>query len=195
MRIYSYQNPIILDELKTKGVYTPFDIFNKCSFLTECLNDQHGFLQSYNWLKQKMIEKNITSVNNLTPQDMIWGWGSEHSFNAHNLRYKNNRTIYNDHILLELEISEDRLIATCYNYWHSILNNGPIALTDEEYDYLDSTQELKEQSWEKVFDPFFDKSSPPCIQYTFFQILKSDIISIKHIRNMKVEKVNLNKFF
>lgn len=185
MRIFSYQNPIILEEIENTGVYAPFLLREKNDFLKDCINDPHGFIQSYDWLHKKMIERKIKSIGEA--KEIIWGWGQNNSDNAINLRYKRNREVYNNHVLLELEIDEDRLCPSCYYNWHSILNNGPIVHTEEEYDKAD-TQEKIEATWDNVFDVFFDKDIEPCIQYTFFQILKTDIISIKKIENMKVVK-------
>ena len=190
MKIFSYQHPIVLETIKKEGIYSPSLLHEKNDFLKDCIYDSHGFLQSYAWLQKKMLEKGIASIGN--PQDLIWGWGEKHSFNSFDLRYKNNRQIYNDHILFELEIPENRLCATCYNNWHNILNNSPIALTDEEYDKYNVSQELKEASWNNVFDVYFN-GEEPFIQYTFFQILKDDIISIKEIKNYKVHKIK-NRF-
>lgn len=183
MRIFSYQDPIVLETLKKEGVYSPFLLHEKNDFLRDCINDTHGFLQSYSWLQKKMIERGIVSVGE--PKELIWGWDKDNSFNSTNLRYKDNRRIYNNHLLFELEIPEERLCATCYNNWHNILNNGPITLTDEDYDKYAASQELKEESWNNVFNVSFN-GEEPFIQYTFFQILKKDIISIKKIENFKV---------
>lgn len=62
----------------------------------------------------------------------------------------------------------------------------------EEYDKYNFSQELKEASWNNVFDVYFN-GEEPFIQYTFFQILKDDIISIKEIKNYKVHKIK-NRF-
>lgn len=186
--IFTYQKPVVLDILQKNGIYSPIALEEKDDFLKNCKNDPHGFLQSYRWLRQKMLDKGIYSIGEAN--DLIWGWDLENSNNSTNLRFKENRKIYNNHLLFELHIDENRLCSTCYNNWHNVLNNGPIVLTEKEYDFFSQNQKLTEQTWDNVFNTNFYPDEQPFIQYTFFQILPTDIISIKKIENFKSSKIN-----
>lgn len=188
MKIYTFQNPIVLDIIKNEGIYSPLNLEDKCEFLKACKEDNFGFLQAYQWLREEMIKRKIKSIGE--PNQLIWGWGEKFSENSHNLRFKRNREIYNGFILLELDISEDRLCQTCFYSWHNILNNSPILPDDQEHLYEEYNQNplLKEMTWQRVFDLYF-MVKKPCVQHTFFQILEKDIVSVKKIDNFKVKRL------
>ena len=84
--------------------------------------------------------------------------------------------------MFELEILDNEVILTDFEYWHYVLNNSAL-IQDLEKFY---TNEEKLESWQNIFDLDFrlygdedDEKFPRYVQATFWGIKKENVLSIK----------------
>lgn len=137
------------------------------------------FPKAYEWLFSEMNNKLGTNVTETYP---VWAWYKYGKKKRPDLREgghaKRGTTLY----LFELEIPDDEVILTDFEYWHYVLNNSAL-IQDLEKFY---TNEEKLESWQNIFDLDFrlygdedDEKFPRYVQATFWEIKKENVLSIR----------------
>lgn len=110
------------------------------------------FLEAYGWMMEQMV-KRLPDFSGYYP---IWAWPKRPDLRSYGQDFSQG-----SHVLLTLEVPEDRVLLSDFNGWHFILNGRFLALTemeDEEREKLPPTSEEIRQSWEYIFDP--EKMTP-----------------------------------
>ena len=78
---------------------------------------------------------------------------------------------------IELEVPDDLVIKSDFDYWHSVLNDWPLAEDDEDI--------RKEESWKRIYDETYvfpgDEGSEKHFQYTIPSIKPGYVKSIKQV--------------
>ena len=72
MKLYTFQPNFIWETIQQDGYFHPFDLFEKNESLKEDFSYNWGFAQSYQWLREQMIKKNVSYKNNNS--HLIWTW-------------------------------------------------------------------------------------------------------------------------
>lgn len=137
------------------------------------------FPKAYKWLVSEMNNKLKSNITETYP---VWAWYKYGKKKRPDLREsgyaKRGTTLY----LFELEIPDNEVILTDFDYWHYVLNN--VALIPDLDEFY--TNEEKLESWKNIFDLNFrlyddcdDEKFPRYVQATFWEIKKENVVSIK----------------
>lgn len=213
MKPYTFQPLFVYQCLQDLGYYHPFNIFEHDEFLRDEAQDKKckwSFLQSYEWLKQQMLEKGIKYETN--NEHMIWAWYQWYGVNKPKPD-KRYASVYNyfkeePYVLMELDIDPKRVLLHDYHAWHSVLNYWMLEEEEkadsfkEKFNFyqekplsnLEAHQELT-KSWQKIFD--FEESKKilemidedQCIQSTFFELFYTDLTKVHFFENKRCTKV------
>lgn len=208
MKLYTFQPNFIWETIQKEGFYHPFDLFNKSEFLKENLKQSWGFAQSYQWLKEKMLQKGIVHYKH--NEHIIWAW---QQWSGNKLkpdkRYSSVFSFYDEpFVMMELEIDPNRVLLTDYDAWHFVLNYWMLASEEESdkfcktYNYfkekplLNSEADIQlKKSWENIFDLKKVRTlleyprEQQCVQATFFEIFKDDVKKVHYFDNKKCIKI------
>lgn len=113
------------------------------------------FRPSYRWLMQQMARR-LDCYRGGWP---VWFWITRTDLRSRALLPKGTRGVR-----LELSIPRERALLLDFDTWHIVLNNGYLALTEQEDDAWDrealglvktapeTIRKRVHQSWERVFD-------------------------------------------
>ena len=92
------------------------------------------------------MKKKILTYNNEYP---IWSWIRKPDLRCGGLLNPGEKGV-----LLEVCIPEERVLLSCFEHWHCVLNNAPV--TDDENEWKSMEEGdcflTKEQSWERIFE-------------------------------------------
>jgi hypothetical protein len=168
MRVFSVQHKAVGEALRSRHVVVGRPNFDDPAGAS-------GFQDAYMWLVQQMAMHlgPMTQWNGGTIVGWpMWSWVPTPLMEVETLLAICD--ISDDEEVLELEIPDDQLVCHDYDLWHSVLNDSPLCLFENE-------QVNKEESWERVFavdpvsglltlnspDPLWlDLESPSTIQAT-----------------------------
>lgn len=212
MKLYTFQPNFIWETIQKEDFYHPFDLFEKDAFLKEDVEQGWGFVKSYEWLKEKMLQKGI--VHKQHNQHLIWAWYQWYGTKSKpDKRYSSVYAFYNEpFVMLELEIDPSRILLTDYDAWHFVLNYWLLGNEEETEQFSELYNYYKEkpisnkeadlkikQSWDVVLD--IDKCrtileyprEQQCIQATFFEIFKEDVKKVHYFNNKKCIKIETIK--
>ena len=183
MRLWTIQSKNAYDALMQNGVL-------HCDATLSPLLKEDEFKNAYDWLVIEMTKRIGKAPKGV--KYPIWAWYQyDENRNRPNLRSE----IYNyfgEHYLIELEITDEDVLLSCFDYWHIILNNGYInscsenefceAIAKEEDAYFESLTKkeqdiFKKETWKRVFDS--KHCAWTAIQATFWELKKEHIISVK----------------
>lgn len=177
MRLWTFQPPTVLEDLR-----------NGCSFccnplLSEQIQDFPDFRRSYDWMVKSMEARLTASQRPAGVSYPVWAWYV--SYDAHRRPDRRFRMFNNcrEQSLIEIEVSEDRVLLSDFDDWHCVLNNFPILpesfYENEEsngrgpYDLVDAmTREEVETTWESIFDV----QGKAFIQACLWEIRPEDIV-------------------
>lgn len=183
MRLWTIQPAHAYETLRTGRPY-------RCE-KTLCENLKYEkFKEAYAWLAGQMTRR-IGPPPNGTELP-VWAW--------HTTDWKNKRPDmrqplfrYSDkpHVLMELELPEDRVLLSDYIAWHIVLNQGYYGNAENdsefeqemnEFDMLpqDTQAIMRIKSWEKIFDTRkidtdWTKNGQ-YVQATFWEIRLEDVL-------------------
>lgn len=130
IKVYSYQNPHIMDDIENN------------SFICSDKNKiDPVFIKSYDWMKSQM-KLNIPNFSGDYP---IWAWlkSANHRHYSKFLRKINDKEL-----LITAMIPRKRILFSCYDLWHCVLNGGPVVFTEKEYDETISKIDI-ENTWRR----------------------------------------------
>ena len=213
MKLYTFQRMHVWETLQDLGYYHPYHLFEHNSFLQDDFRYPWGFAQSYLWLRQAMLNRNIhyTAAN----EHLIWAWYQWNGPKKMNpdKRYASVFDYFDNepYVLLELDIDPARVALSDYDLWHFVLNYSYIGSRREcnkfskvynHYrfkgkDLNPEGQLLLENTWHNIFD--FEKSrkfleiskKQQRIQATFFELFYSDITKVHFFEHKKCQKVEV----
>jgi hypothetical protein len=158
MKYYTLQTLKAWSEAKEKG----YLIGNK------------GFIMDdekyYSWMKHQMC-KRLKGYNNEYP---VWLWLSLDNINIID-------TLDDDYVLLEIELSEDKVLLSNFYAWHDILNDGYFGDNKENLS--------QEENWEMLFN----KKELDKLGFTFDNDDMQGVTGKIDLDNIKVLKYILNK--
>lgn len=102
-------------------------------------------LQDYHWMMQQM-KKRLPLYDEEYP---IWLWTEKPDLRRGGHFNKGTHAV-----CLEVEIPSEHVLLSDFDGWHCILNDGFLALHEEEWDayYNNELKMTKEESWERIFD-------------------------------------------
>lgn len=208
MKLYTFQPNFIWETIQRDGFYHPFDLFDKNEFLKEDLDLGWSFAQSYNWLKEKMLEKGVFYKQ--YNQHIIWAWKQWYGNKSKpDKRYASVFSFYNEpFVMMELNIDSSRVLLTDYDAWHFVLNYWYLGKEEEseafseKFNYykekpllnLEADQEIK-KSWEQIFDLENVRTlleyprEQQCVQATFFEIFLNDVKKVYYFDNKRCIKI------
>lgn len=212
MKLYTFQPLWVWEKLKTTGVYYPINLFDEDDFLRDEKSLPWGFLKSYVWLKEQMIQKGINSPKG--SEHLIWAWykwsGSQYRPDK---RYASVYSFYNTpFVMMELEVQDNRVLLNDYDAWHYVLNywylNKPRKTDNfqKKYNYFKQKpledkcgHSIIEKSWEHIFDLsgvrklLQYRKNQQVVQATFFELFLEDVKVVHYFDNNKctfIEQVN-----
>lgn len=175
MILYTVQEQQVVDILLDKGIVFP-DKSKECPY----------FKAAYDWMRSKMVQRNL--LRDMS-EGMFWAHSDIESVQGY------------EGVLITLEIDDSLILPSEYNYWHSVLNRGPIVLGegdefDRKYDCIvNKGQKAIQDTWDLCIGNFKDGqiiprvefSHHPTWQYTFAYICKD---CVKDICPNKLKKEN-----
>lgn len=208
MKLYTFQPNFIWETIQKDGYFHPFDLFEKNESLKEDFTHHWGFAQSYQWLREQMIKKNISYKNNNS--HLIWTWYQW--FGDKKKPDKRYASVFNFYeepfVMLELEVDENRVCLTDYDLWHYVLNYWYIESEEISENFSQKFNFYKqkplknkkarntlEKSWEKIFDLEESKKfmeidkSQQVIQATLFELFLEDVKKVHYFENKKCIKI------
>jgi hypothetical protein len=84
---------------------------------------------------------------NYTGEYPIWAYAWKPDLRYRRSEYK-FKTVY-----LILDVPDERVLLSCYDGWHAVMNNSYLSITEKEDEKMqNATQRQKERSWERIFD-------------------------------------------
>lgn len=138
---------------------------------------QAMFPESYNWLSKKMEER-IEKPKEVTYPVWVWyKFGKSYKPDLRFGGYNERGTIC---YLLELEVNENEILLSNFDYWHFVLNRWKIADENEEISI--------EDSWNRIFDldfileedkEYYTNQDFLMIQGNIWKILKNQVKSVR----------------
>lgn len=128
------------------------------------------FKTAYRWLIEQMADRGIK----LRGRPPIWAWVRKPDLRcaAHMERGRQG-------VRIELEVPDELVLCSDFEFWHSVLNNHHASINDDELDswHTFSEQEVR-KSWERIFDlRLFPKGVS---QATFPSIEADYVVSVRH---------------
>ena len=174
MKLWTFQDRMVLTVLKEDGVYYP----NKCK--SEFLEDYENGRRAYHWMENMLTEKDFPPYLGAS---MCWAWYAQYGKHSKPDRRRGLNKGYGDKVLLELEIPDELVLLSDYIDWHCVLNDGAIALDsdgipvsddklDEWFEWYDSLPadeqwKVKLESWPHIL--FEDADKIDLEKYHFVQ--------------------------
>lgn len=105
------------------------------------------FPEAYEWMVSQMKKHIVHSNKENYP---IWLWKRTPNRNERALARKGKRWV-----ILELDISEDKILWSSFDEWHTILYNSPIVYDESEWNDFEQKGFPKEEvikTWDRLFD-------------------------------------------
>lgn len=157
MWLWTIQRASVLDGLKGGGVLR-----------ADGRNIDRGRRRAYEWMVNQLTKK-----IGPPPEGCHWPiWAWEHLPTAHyrrsdrarpDLRVRGHLPPGTLGVRIAFEADEDKVLLSCFDSWHAVLNDHYNALTDREFESSAAliaekgadAQEVvkqKQQSWERIFD-------------------------------------------
>lgn len=101
--------------------------------------------EPYHWM-MKQMETRLPYYNGEYP---IWVWTEKPDLRRSGHFEKGTHAV-----CLELKILSERVLLSDFDAWHCVLNNGFLALDENEWDafYRGELKMTKEESWERIFN-------------------------------------------
>jgi len=162
---------------------------SKCDMLLGDTDDQQ-FAKAYSWLETYMIEKiGPAPAGVIHP---VWAWYKLRGKNRRpDLRWVEFRGYRKPMVLLELEISDDKVVLSDEEKWTCAqLNDSAWCETDTELDwYYDNpnvTQKEREVFKNKSWCRIFDIGKSENVQATFWKLISEDIRNVWSYNNRKI---------
>jgi len=192
MNVWTIQPVMAYQQLLKDGYF-------RCDPKQSVLLHEFEYRKAYDWMNRQM-EKRIERK----PEGVkypIWAWHTmDWQHKKPDLRRTEFRYENEDMVCIELDIPDDDILLSDEENWHFVLNDSYFNCAgneqeydeaEERYDALTETeqQQLKEESWEKIFDvePFendyFLKGR--YIQATFWEIKAEHIISVRTFKGRR----------
>lgn len=167
--LWTFQHPSVIQRLKEEGTF---------AVDPTRVDSDHG--RAYQWLVKQM-ELRIPGYP--VGRFPIWAWTHKPQLD------KDLHESCAGDALIHMRIPRVQVLVSDYDFWHCVLNNGPVALTDQEIEeaWASWSQRQIEESWSRIFDieligPGILKwiGSPwyRPLQATFAEIRVSNIVSI-----------------
>jgi len=102
-------------------------------------------IENYHW-KMEQMKKRLPLYDGEYP---IWVWPEKPDLRRGGHFNKGTRAV-----CLEVEIPSRHVLLSCFDAWHCVLNDGFLALHEEERDayYANQLIMTKEESWERIFE-------------------------------------------
>ena len=151
MKLWTIQKEEVLEILERDGIYKT----------NINLVDNPEFFNAYDWLNTYLEKKEKR------PEDVsypIWAWYRRDSKEKKpDLRHAGYETSGTKCVCIELEVPDDIVLLSDFDYWHWVLNNWWLddSTNEEEWDKnqewfetlsREEQEKLKRKSWEKIFD-------------------------------------------
>ena len=171
MKLYTVQPECIFEQAqKTEFFMDP----NKSELLNSGDEWSQDFKDAYNWLVKIMERRIPKPAQAVYP---IWAWFKYNGKNKKpDLRTTYFRTYPKGHVLMELEVPDNKVLLTDEESWHGVLNKWVMFDTeDQDVDKNSCSQEeyieYASKTWHKVFNLSKDEwGSGDFIQATFWSI-------------------------
>lgn len=153
IRVYTRQEPAAWTAAQERGYLTG-------SHGADSENDDFGF--AYEWMRRQMAER-IPDFSGDLP---VWAWPRRQNERKWATSwYVKDRQHHVIHTRITALVPRRRVLLSCYEMWHAILNNWCITSSDEEYEAYEAKwpkyiapgtneeyQRDTEANWHKVFD-------------------------------------------
>lgn len=197
--------------------------------------EEDRFYIAYDWMRQQMT-KRIPDYQGNWPWWAWHTWGQRDGQPLHKPDLRYERFLYADgeqHVRIELQIPDDKVLLSCFDGWHSVLNHWYLCYTDEEDDAardelnsirrgdgpgkklglaelremfkkgvkpqpltpeqqakMDDFDRRRKESWEKVFDLEWMRSSPlwegaTTIQACFEELRLDQVKKVTHFKGAR----------
>ncbi|MFC0189421.1 DUF3841 domain-containing protein [Fictibacillus aquaticus] len=139
-----------------------------------------SFIGPYKWMMGEM-KKRIPHYDGETYP--VWVWQRTVNRNEECLLAPGRRGV-----ILILDIPDEDILWSCFTKWHSILNDFPVTLSEEEWNlFIEKDFKDKEETWSRIFDfellktidPDWYKFEPEWIQGV------TPRIEMKHVKKVK----------
>lgn len=185
MRLWTIHPYCIYELIQSKGIYRCKPDFSE-------LLESDNFINAYKWMCNQM--KKCIGNPPIETEYPVWAW---HSINGQHKR-PDMRTgamrVFEKSVLMEIEIPDNQVLLTDFDYWHLILNNEiyhkannipNIAFeewnikSEEEDAYYNNLSDeekviYKEKSWENIICSE-NKPFSKYVQATFWELKKDQI--------------------
>ena len=177
------------------------DGYFRCDPKRSVLLHELGFRKAYDWMNRQM-EKRIGRKPDGVKYP-IWAWHTMDWLHTKpDLRRREFRYENEDMVCIELSVPDGEILLSDEENWHFVLNDSYFncARNDREYDEAEEMyealtkterQQLKEESWERIFDvePFENDCylKGRYIQATFWEIKVEQIVSVRTFKGRRKE--------
>ena len=111
------------------------------------------FVEPYHWMMEQM-ERRIKGYNGLDYP--MWLWRTRPDRNSSGHLPKGTKGV-----ILTLDISQDQILWSDFDFWHHVLNGWSITGSEEEDDRIEKSGEDFRYTWERIFDFEWYRNSDP----------------------------------
>lgn len=187
MKLWTIQPIEVLQEIEEKGYFI-------CNPQKSKNIDFGNFSTAYNWLITQMNSRIKDKPSNVSYP--IWAWHTrDWKHKKPDLRQSGYDTSGTKCVCIEVEIPDKDVLLSDFDAWHFVLNDWWLddSQNEDEWDYnhnwfdnlpTDKQNELKLNSWQKIFDLTPVDSDWKCngryIQATFWKLNKKNITKIQY---------------
>lgn len=186
MKVWSYQSLEAFEVLQMQGVLRGE---------RRCV-DRH-FVHAYDVLRDMMAERLGPSPSPISYP--MWVWVRGRSGKRYGGRKPTRR--YKGHVLLTLEVPEERVLVSDFHAWHTCLNNRPLCeFESEEETHLEKCiadlpqfdprrTSMIRHTWWRITDlPWclkhvYESENPKTmwLQGTLWEIQQADVVKVEHL--------------
>lgn len=172
MRIWTIQTPDVYDKILKDGIYICDE--EKISFFI-----YEDFRRAYDWISNIMKQR----ISGYDVKYPIWGWYIIDGKNKKpDLRCSGYSERGKDLVCIEAQIPDERVLLSDFDLWHFVLNDYLFDENDDlDENLLEDIQELKEESWKKIFVSK-DFIQGAYIQATFDKLKLEEIVKVIHFK-------------
>lgn len=152
----------------------------------EYLPEEECFRKSYQWMVEQMSVRIGNPPAGVT--DPVWAWyqwegkRKRPDMRTHNKGYGDKGTPI---VLLTIDVPENCVLLSDFDYWHFILNNMPLLFTVNG-DIKDCSESEKRESWKQIFDISHrfegDEDMPVSTQATLWEIKEEWVLKAEYFR-------------
>jgi len=186
MKLYTFQPVAAYEAAKKRGYLTATEELAKEAWNEGVDADFWDWVKpSYDFMLKQMAKR----LPNFTGEYPIWAYAWRVDLRCFRREYKSEQ------LLMTLDVPEERVLLSCMDGWHFVMNNSYFAVSEKEYNRVCGedggrkvSKKVREKSWERIFDldleyaPDWMGTGPKDLQACCDRVYLDEIKSIRQLR-------------